>query len=198
MSSRTGTSAFVVVDVEATGATPMTGVMTEFGAVDLVTGRSFYGRLWPSTLNPDNPAQQIVADNAAPDVYARFMTDGGAMLGTDLLENRAALFICFTDWLSTLGDRAVFVSDNPAYDFQWVSCGFDEQGLPNPFGYSGRRIGDLAAGFSGRWRDTTSWKKRRVTRHDHSPVNDAMGNVEALRSLLDEHAAGWREDFRAA
>lgn len=42
------------------------------------------------------------------------------------------------------------------------------------------------------------WKRRRVTRHDHNPVNNAMGNGDALRSLLDEDAPGWREDLEAA
>ena len=31
---------------------------------------------------------------------------------------------------------------------------------------------------------TMGWKRLRVTRHDHNPVNDAMGNVEAFERLL--------------
>lgn len=32
-----------------------------------------------------------------------------------------------------------------------------------------------------------SFKKYRQTPHDHHPVNDAMGNVEALISIIDEY-----------
>ena len=43
--------------------------------------------------------------------------------------------------------RPVFVSDNPSYDFSfynWYSHHFTGT---NPFGYSGRRIGDLYCGL---------------------------------------------------
>lgn len=198
MSSMPGASSFVIVDVEATTGTPMTGVMSEFGAVELVTGRSFYGQLWPSDPDPGNPALHLIPDGATPEAYARFMTEAGGMLAVDLGEDLRALFVTFADWLATFNGRVTFVSDNPSFDFMWVACGFDQHGLPNPFGHSGRRIGDLAAGLSGRWRDAQSWKRRRVTRHDHNPVNDAMGNVEALRSLLDDYGQEWRSDNEAA
>ena len=31
---------------------------------------------------------------------------------------------------------------------------------------------------------TQNWKKFRVTPHDHNPVHDAMGNVEAFETIL--------------
>ncbi len=45
----------------------------------------------------------------------------------------------------------VFVSDNPAYDWQWIAGMFDRAGLDNPFGHSGRRISDFWAGLNGDW-----------------------------------------------
>lgn len=80
--------------------------------------------------------------------------------------------------------RPVFVSDNPAYDWQWVAAEFARAGIENPFGFSARRIGDFAAGLQRNWRATNSWKRYRKTTHDHNPVNDARGNAEALWILL--------------
>jgi hypothetical protein len=79
----------------------------------------------------------------------------------------------------------VFVSDNPAYDFQWINYGFDATLGRNPFGHSGRRIADFYAGLHRDFRRTQEWKRLRRTPHDHNPVNDAMGNVEAFSALLD-------------
>jgi hypothetical protein len=48
--------------------------------------------------------------------------------------------------------RPVFVSDNPAFDFQWINHGFWHALRGNPFGHSGRRIGDYYAGLVGDFR----------------------------------------------
>lgn len=40
-------------------------------------------------------------------------------------------------------------------------------------------------GLVGNFMDTQSWKKLRVTKHDHNPVHDAMGNVEVFERLLN-------------
>jgi hypothetical protein len=76
------------------------------------------------------------------------------------------------------------VSDNPAYDWQWINYGFDKHLGFNPFGHSARRISDFYAGLRGDWDNTQGWKRLRVTPHDHNPVNDAMGNVEAFERLM--------------
>ena len=92
--------------------------------------------------------------------------------------------------------RPVFVSDNPAFDWQWINYYFHHTLKMNPFGWSARRIGDYYAGIKGNFWRSTDWKKLRETKHDHNPVNDAMGNVEAfdkiqlmLKTKLDEEAS---------
>ena len=85
----------------------------------------------------------------------------------------------FRDWLRRFPGRPVFVSDNPAYDWQMINCLFLKYFGENPFGWSARRIGDYYAGLVGDWTRSSGWKHLRVTRHDHNPVNDAMGNLEA-------------------
>lgn len=107
-------------------------------------------------------------------------------------------FGAFALWLQQFKerpkDRLIFVSDNVAYDwqfinyyfhkhfggdqcFKWGDCGC------NPFGHSGRRIGDYYAGLMQDFFHKQDWKRLRVTSHDHNPVHDAMGNVEAFARL---------------
>jgi 3' exoribonuclease, RNase T-like len=156
---------WIFVDCEARGTSPVHGVLTEFGAVHYDTRDTFYGRLFEATPDPDNPAISIVGERLATD--------------KEVAERFAA-------WLQEhLGNRQpVFVSDNPAYDWQWIAGMFDRAGMDNPFGHSGRRIGDFWAGLNQNWSDTQSWKRFRRTAHDHNPVNDAMGNVEAFEEIL--------------
>jgi hypothetical protein len=174
---------FLLVDVEATSATPYSGVMTEFGAVDFETRDWFHGHLWDFHAHPDIPARPI-ADVENPGVTTSVPGSGRYDLGT-----LAAVFADLDHWLRVLhpADRHIFVSDNPGFDFMWMADGFDRAGLRNPFGFSSRRIGDLAAGLSGNWKNTSGWKRHRKTTHDHNPVNDALGNAEALDFLLRNH-----------
>jgi len=51
------------------------------------------------------------------------------------------------------------------------------------FGHSARRIGDFYAGLVGDFGRSSEWKRLRISRHDHHPVNDAMGNVESFARM---------------
>ena len=156
----------VFVDCEARGRSPVNGVLTEFGAVHYETGEAFHGRLFEGTPDPDNPAVPVVGPRIADD----------AAVADELLR-----------WLASVCGRTspVMVSDNIAYDFMWIAGLFDRADRDNPFGHSGRRISDFYAGLTGRFGNTQAWKRLRVTPHDHNPVNDAMGNVEAFRRILE-------------
>lgn len=85
-------------------------------------------------------------------------------------------------------ERLVFWSDNPAFDWQPLDRLLRSEGGKNPFGWSARRIGDLYAGLVRNPRHESRWKERRITPHTHHPVDDALGNAEALCSILNE----WR------
>jgi len=101
-------------------------------------------------------------------------------------EDEHGAFIRFDTWLRklTAPGRPRFVSDNPAYDWQWMNDGFWRNLGYNPFGFSARRIGDFYAGLTGNFAKAVQWKKLRVTEHDHNPTNDALGNVEAWERML--------------
>jgi hypothetical protein len=95
------------------------------------------------------------------------------------------VFTAVEQWLlSVTNGRCIFVSDNPAYDFQWINYGFHHALGRNPFGHSGRRISDFYAGLVGDFSNSQAWKRLRITPHDHSSGNDTMGNVEAFARLL--------------
>jgi hypothetical protein len=144
------------------------GVLTEFGAIEYKSRKTFHGVLWFSKPDAENPA-----------ISRR---DPAAIQKTDA--ERVEVFAQFEHWLKGFGDRCIFVSDNPAYDFQWINHGFWTTIGRNPFGHSGRRISDFYAGLCGDFYKTQQWKRLRVTTHDHNPVNDAMGNVEAFERLM--------------
>lgn len=154
----------IFVDCEARGTSPVRGTMTEFGAVHYPTKISFHGRLWEGTPDPENPAVPIVGKrlNSDKEIAGRF-----------------------AEWISAVCQgRPVMVSDNPAYDFMWIAGLFDSAEMDNPLGHSARRISDFWAGLNRDWSNTQSWKKMRKTKHDHHPVNDAMGNVEAFMRIV--------------
>lgn len=92
----------------------------------------------------------------------------------------------FDKWLYEVnrGSRPTMVSDNPAYDWQWINFYFHKYFNLNPLGFSARRIGDFYAGLVHDFWKGNVWKKLRITKHDHTPVNDAMGNVEAFVRML--------------
>lgn len=94
-------------------------------------------------------------------------------------------FEAFDAWLAKFSQPLVFVSDNPAYDWQFVNHYFHKFLGKNPFGHSARRIGDFYAGVMLNWRASgRDWKTLRKTAHDHNPVHDAQGNAEALELIF--------------
>jgi len=136
----------VFVDCEAPfgKGSPAVADMTEFGAVEYPTRRTFHG----------------------------------IGCSREVFEN-------FNKWLAEEKSKPVFISDNPAYDFQWINFYFWKYFGANPFGHSGRRLADFYAGLCGDFHQTQRWKRLRKTKHNHNPVNDAMGNAEAFERMLN-------------
>jgi len=162
----------IFVDCEAVGPCPALGQLTEWGAVDFESYSArrewvtFHGIWYPSLASTENPA--------IPEITGKSIADP------------TRLFLDFAIWLKHVArGRPVFVSDNPAYDWQWINDGFWRFTGGNPFGHSARRISDFYAGLCGNIYKTQEWKRLRQTPHDHNPVHDAMGNVEAFTRLLD-------------
>jgi hypothetical protein len=98
----------------------------------------------------------------------------------------------FDEWLSQNSKgRPILISDNNGYDASWINYYMLKYIGRNPFGWSSRRIGDL---YCGMVKDSyAKWKHLRKSKHTHNPVDDAMGNAEAL---LEIQKMGLKIDFK--
>lgn len=164
----------ISVDCEASGPCPMFGDVISFGAVVIEPSlnRTFRSPDMKPTCEVFNEGayRSIGLTRAEHEGYTMSVKSG---------------FIMFNDWLDGLNTREplVLVSDNPAFDWQWINWGFHYSLGKNPFGFSARRIGDMWAGKTNKENNTSSWKKMRKTRHTHDPVDDAKGNAEAYLKI---------------
>src|SRR6266496_1687783 len=164
---------YVVVDVESDGPIPAEFSMVCFGAVlfDDRLDKSFFGKTRP------------VSDRFLPEALA---VSGFSREQHLIFDDPKAIMDKFSAWLEAHSDgHPVFVSDNVAFDWQFINYYFHHFLGRNPFGFSGRRIGDLYAGLVKDAYKATEWQKYRVTRHTHNPVDDARGNAEALMKLKE-------------
>jgi len=164
---------FIIVDVEADGPIPAEYSMVCFGAVvfDETLTKSFYGQTRP------------VSDRFVPEALA---ISGFSREQHLAFDEPKIVMEEFDTWLEEQSTgRPVFVSDNLAFDWQFINYYFHRFLGRNPFGFSGRRIGDIYAGLVKDAHRATEWKKYRVTRHTHNPVDDARGNAEALKKFRE-------------
>ena len=167
------------VDIEADGPAPGLYSMVALGAIrvdrDLAAAPTFLGHLKP------------ISDRFVPGALAacRLTRDE-----TQRFEDPAVVMARFADWVRShcaRGERAIFVSDNPAFDWQFVNYYCWAYLDANPFGHSARRIGDFAAGLQRDFKRTKDWRRLRRTAHTHNPLDDARGNAEALIALGERH-----------
>jgi hypothetical protein len=159
----------IVVDVESDGPCPGLYSMVCFGAVCLNdVNQTFYGETSPISDTYKEDALKISG-------FSRVEHEG--------FESPYSTMNKFNTWLSSFDSRPIFISDNPAFDWQWINYYFHCYVGHNPFGFSARRIGDLYAGMNRNFYKSNDWKKFRKTKHTHNPVDDAKGNVEALLEM---------------
>lgn len=102
-----------------------------------------------------------------------------------VLRDRSDLMQSFAAWVAEVGaGRPTFVSDNNGFDWQFINWYFHHFTGANPFGFSSTNLGSLYKGLVGDM--TKNFKHLRKTRHTHHPVDDAMGNAEAMLVMRDE------------
>jgi hypothetical protein len=160
---------WIVVDVEADGPCPGLYSMVSFGAVvvEPALDRKFKGLTSP--VSQIWKADALAVSGVTRDVHETYPHPQTTMNA-------------FMEWLKEIekSGRPTFVSDNPAFDWQFINFYLHKFVGNNPFGFSARRIGDLYSGWKGDARMASDWKKFRKTAHTHDPVDDATGNAEAL------------------
>jgi hypothetical protein len=157
---------YIMVDIEADGPIPGDYSMVCFGAVivEPELGRTFLGKLRP------------VSEQWVPEALA---VSGFTREETLQFDEPAEVMRRFDAWLrESVRDHPTFVSDNNGFDWQFINWYFHHFLGKNPFGFSSTNLGSLYKGLAS---DTSvNFKHLRKTRHSHNPVDDAMGNAEAL------------------
>jgi len=164
---------YIVVDVESDNGSPANGSMVCFGAVLVKDmNQTFYGETKPITDNWNSEALAI---------------SGFSRKEHEQFNEPEKVMKKFAEWVEKVSDgKPTFISDNPAFDWQWINYYFLKYLGRNPFGFSARRIGDLYCGMKNDASKNYEWKKKyRKTRHTHNPVEDAKGNAEALLSMQE-------------
>ncbi len=163
---------WICVDIEADGPIPGDYSMVSIGAVIVEPGleRTFYGQLKP------------ISDNFIPEALA---VANHSREETLSFEDPKAVMTRFADWLSAESSgRPMFISDNNGFDFSFVNWYFHHFLGDNPFGHSSSNLGSLYKGMQKTM--FSNFKHLRKTSHTHHPVDDAVGNAEALLHMKDE------------
>jgi DNA polymerase III epsilon subunit-like protein len=175
LKKRRNKMSFVVVDVESDGPIPSEYSMVSFGAVivEPTLTKTFYGKVKP------------VSDKWIPEALAVSEISREEHMTFDSPEE---VMEAFAAWLKeNSSGKPVFCSDNVAFDWQFINYYFHKYFGSNPFGWSGRRIGDIYCGLVGNASKNHDWKRKyRKTKHTHNPVDDAMGNAEAMLAFKEE------------
>jgi len=172
---KNGISKWVMVDVEANGPIVGTHSMLEFGAVIVEPhpSRTFYGQLKPISTHLDPQSFDIV-------------WRGKTLHDFEDYDDPTLVMSQFAFWLEKeIGARPFFISDNNGFDWQWINWYFHVYHGENPFGHSSTNLGSFYKGVVKNI--FMNFKHLRKTKHTHHPVDDAMGNVEALLAIIEEH-----------
>jgi hypothetical protein len=164
---------YFMVDVESDGPIPGDFSMICFGAVlvEPTLSKTFYGQLKP------------VSDIWIPEALA---ISGFSRDATLQFNEPQDVMNKFASWiLKNTQKQPMFISDNNGFDWQFINWYFHHYIGRNPFGYSSSNLGTL---YKGLVKDTSrNFKHLRKTKHTHNPVDDALGNSEALLIMIEKY-----------
>ena len=163
---------YVMVDVEADGPIPADYSMICFGAVvvDENLDKRFYGQLKP------------ISEQWIPDALK---ISGFSRNQTQQFDDPKEVMEKFSAWIKvSCTGTPLFISDNNGFDWQFVNYYFHHFLGNNPFGISSTNLGSL---YKGLVKDTSkNFKHLRNTAHTHDPLDDAVGNAEALLLMISK------------
>ena len=164
---------FIMVDIESDGPIPGDYSMVCFGAVVVQPGleKTFYGRLRP------------ISEKWIPEALA---VSGFSREETLEFDEAEGVVVRFAEWIrGASSGQPRFVSDNNGFDWQFINWYFHHYSGKNPFGHSSTNLGSLYKGIVGDM--SRNFKHLRKTKHTHDPVDDAIGNAEALLAIKEKH-----------
>jgi hypothetical protein len=163
---------YFMVDVESDGPIPGDYSMISIGCVvvEEPLTKTFAAKLRP------------ISENYKPDALA---VSGMKREETLLGEDPKQVMARYASWIGqNANGRPIFVSDNNGYDWMFVCWYFHHFLGTNPFGYSSVNLGNLYKGMVKSM--ARSFKHLRKTSHTHDPLDDAIGNAEALLTMVHE------------
>ena len=163
---------YFMIDVETDGEIPGDFSMISIGVVlvhDKISS-TFYGELKPISERYSEEALKV---------------SGHTREQTLQFGDPKEVMTDFAEWVkkNNRGKRAFFISDNNGFDFMFVTWYFHHFLGYSPFGHSSTNLGSLYKGMTRSMFE--NFKHLRKTKHTHNPVDDAMGNVEALIHMRD-------------
>lgn len=162
---------YFMVDIEADGPIPGDYSMVTLGAVLVESGlsRSFYGELHP------------ISSSWVPEALG---VGGYTREQTMTFDEPSEVMARFADWIGrTSKGSPRFISDNNGFDWMFVCWYFHHFVGKNPFGHSSTNLGSL---YKGIVRSTfKNFSHLKKTPHTHHPLDDAIGNAEALLAMQD-------------
>jgi hypothetical protein len=163
-----------MIDVETDGPIPGDYSMIEIGAVlvrpPLQAAPTFRGYLAP--ISPAGDPEALKVTGRTRDEILKFPSAGRTMLE-------------FSDWVQSnnVGKHCQFISDNNGFDYMFVAWYLYHFVGTCVFRHTSTNLGSL---YKGLIKNTfKNFKHLRVTKHTHNPVDDAMGNAEALVHMRD-------------
>jgi DNA polymerase III epsilon subunit-like protein len=163
---------YIMVDIETDGPIPVDYSMICFGAIVVSEklDKRFYGQIQP------------ISDKWIPEALK---ISGFSREETLQFPEPGETMTRFLDWIKeSVKAKPIFISDNNGYDWQFINYYFHHFSGSNPFGYSSTNLGSL---YKGLVKDTAkNFKHLRKTKHTHDPLDDVIGNAEALLHMKKE------------
>lgn len=163
---------YIMVDVETDGPIPSDFSMICFGVVvvDEALDKKFYSQLHP------------ISERWMPESLE---ISGFSREQTLQFDDPMEVMSKFSNWVKEHSkDKPIFISDNNGFDWQFINFYFHHFLGDNPFGYSSTNLGSL---YKGLVRNTfQNFKHLRKTTHTHNPLDDVIGNAEALLYMKKE------------
>lgn len=164
---------YIMVDVETDGPCPGIYSMVALGAVVVEPGLK---RTFKRFISP-------VTDNYVDEALAACRLTREQ---TKQFNDPELVMVTFSEWLKYVsqGDQLRFVSDNNGFDWQFINYYFHRFVGKNPFGFSSINLNSVWKGMQKTTR--VNIKKMRKTKHTHDPLDDAMGNAEAMLTMIEK------------
>lgn len=163
---------YFMVDIEADGPIPGDYSMVALGAVLVKEGLE---TTFKASLRP-------ISDKWLP---VALEVSGYTREDSLNFPDPLTVMTDFESWIQTHSQgRPMLISDNNGFDAMFIGWYFHHFLGRNPFGHSSTNLGSL---YKGLVKDAfQNFKHLRRTEHNHDPLQDALGNAEALLHMKQE------------